>query len=86
MPVQFQLPPDLETQLRREFPDLDEQAREAFAVEGFRAGRLSIGQVAAVLGKSVYEAQGFLKRRGAGSGLSAAEVDADIATLRKLRE
>jgi predicted HTH domain antitoxin len=83
MPISFELPADLESRLRRQFGDLDQQAREAFAVEGYRSSKLSIGQVAEILGTSIYEAEGFLKACGAVVGLSDAEVEEDLAALRE---
>lgn len=86
MPVTFDLPRDLEIRLRSQFPDLDHDAREAFAIESYRSGKLSIGQVADVLGTSIYEAEGLLKSRGAVVGLSEPEVEEDLAALRELRQ
>ncbi|MBI4581503.1 MAG: UPF0175 family protein [Planctomycetes bacterium] len=84
MPVTFDLPADLETHLRQQYPDLDRDAKEAFTVEAYRAGRLSIGQVSDVLGISVYEAEGFLKNRGAVREVCGAEIQEDLASLRDL--
>jgi len=86
MPVTFHLPCELERRLRQQFPDLDQEAKEAFASEGYRAGRLSIGQVADILDASIYEAEGLLKGRGIVLEPSAAETRADLESLRELLE
>ena len=53
--VSFQLPDDVEQQLRRELGDLDAVAKEAALVELYRQGQLSHGKLAEGLGISRYE-------------------------------
>ncbi len=64
MDVIIHIPKGIEEQLEAAFGrDLAQAAREALAVEGYRTERLSLGQVAALLGVSTMEADLFLKER-----------------------
>ena len=57
-------PEGIEEQLEAAFGrDLARAAREALAIEGYRTERLSLGQVAGLLGVSTAEADQFLKDR-----------------------
>src|SRR5436309_9927996 len=60
--VSFQLPADVEQQLRRELGDLNAVAKEAALVELYRHGQLSHGKLAESLGLSRYETDAVLKR------------------------
>jgi predicted HTH domain antitoxin len=64
--------------------DLPRKAKEALAVEGYRSGLLSVGEVAEMLELSINEADGFLKERGVAGIESLDEIDADSATLEEL--
>jgi predicted HTH domain antitoxin len=83
--VTFDLPLSVEEKLRREMGDLDQIAKQALAVEAFRAAKLSLGQFADLLGISTYEADGFLKARGVFLDLSETELGDERTALRKLR-
>ena len=61
--------------------DLSSAAKEALAAEGYRAGDLSIGQVAAMLGMGVIEAQLWLSRRGVPLNCTQDDLAADRQTL-----
>lgn len=75
--VSFQLPDQIEEQLRSEFGDLSAAAKEAALVELYRQGRFSHGQFAEALGISRYEADGVLKRHN---------VTEDLVTLEEFNE
>ena len=60
--VSFQLPANVEQQLRRELGDLNVVAKEAALVELYRQGQLSHGKLAESLGLSRYETDAVLKR------------------------
>ena len=66
MSVSIELPENLEQKLRGETENLELFAKEALAVEAYRAGKLSLGQFAELLAISQYEADGILKSRGCG--------------------
>ena len=64
MDVIIHIPKGIEEQLEAAFGrDLARAAREALALEGYRTERLSLGQVAELLGVSTIEADQFLKER-----------------------
>ncbi|HEY7333346.1 MAG TPA: UPF0175 family protein [Bryobacteraceae bacterium] len=58
----IQLPDNLVSQLGAEGRDLQRAALEAFAVEEYRAKRLTHSQVGALLGLSRWEVDGLLKQ------------------------
>lgn len=63
MTLTIAIPDRIENRLRAEWgSDLPRRALEVVAVEGYRSGALSVGQVAETLGISVYEADGVLKK------------------------
>lgn len=89
MTVSFDLPANIEQQLRRDIGelgggDLDRAAKEALAVDAFRAGKLSLGQFAEVLGLSTYEADGLLKQRNILLDHSEEELEHERIALREL--
>ena len=58
-------PDKVESHLRAEWgADLSRRVLEVIAVEGYRTSVLSVGQAAEMLGVSVYDADGVLKRHG----------------------
>jgi len=85
MTVTIAIPDRIEHQLRAEWgTDLSRRALEAVAIEGYRTGALSIGQVAETLGVSIYEADGFLKNHKIDLPLSIEEFEQDQAALERL--
>jgi predicted HTH domain antitoxin len=64
MDIVIPIPEGIEVQLEAAFGrDLARAAREALAIEDYRTERLSLGQVAELLGVSTAEADRFLKGR-----------------------
>ena len=57
---------------------------EDATVEGYRAGRLSHRQVGELLGLDYWQSEAFLKERGVPVNYSAADLEADNATLDKI--
>lgn len=85
MTVTIAIPDKIEHQLRNEWgADLSRRALEAVAIEGYRTGALSIGQVAETLGISVYEADGFLKEHKIDLPLTIEEFEQDQQALEDL--
>jgi predicted HTH domain antitoxin len=84
MSISIQIPESLEAVLRSQIGDLDQVAKEALAIEAYRSEKLSIGQVAELLGLTVYEAEGFMKRRGVPAPFTLADFEHDRATLKQL--
>ena len=54
------------------------------AIEGYRSGRLSQRQVGEMLGLDYWQTESFLKERGVPLNYSAADLEADNATLDKI--
>lgn len=68
-----------------ETPDaVGRHVMEDAAVEGYRMGRLSHRQVGAMLGLDYWQTEAFLKERGVPLNYSAADLEADRATLDKI--
>ncbi|HOC01261.1 MAG TPA: UPF0175 family protein [Verrucomicrobiota bacterium] len=83
MQVTVQLPDDVARQLGRE-ADLPRRMLEATALEGYRVGRFSRGQVSEMLGFSFLETEAFVKERGADLHYSLADLEADRVALDKI--
>jgi predicted HTH domain antitoxin len=77
------LPTDASSVLKRAFgPNLDRAAVEALAVEGYRTGKLTAGEVARILGlETSIAAQAWLSERGVELNYSLEDLDADRQAL-----
>lgn len=85
MSVTVTLPNRIERQLQSGWgDDLPRRVTEALAVEGYRSGLLSVGEVAEMIDCSVNDADGFLKERGLLAIESLEEVEMDSAALEEL--
>lgn len=80
MEVSFRIPDEVATQLKNT-GDISRLALEALAIEGYRREALSLGEVADLLGLSVYEADGFLKAHGVPAGLTLEELQRQRVAL-----
>lgn len=68
-----------------ETPDaVGRQVMENAAIEGYRSGRLSHRQVGEMLGLDYWQTETFLKERDVPVNYSAADLEADNATLGKI--
>lgn len=81
MTISFDIPHDLEHELRNAGADLNGKAREAFLVELYREHRISHRQLGDALGLEPYETDGLLKRYNVGLGITAEELRAEAASL-----
>jgi hypothetical protein len=86
MAVSFQIPFDLEQNLRRSVTDLDAQAKEALLVALYRQGKLSHVALSRALGLDRFETEQALHRHNVTEDLGTVQdyLD-DVATLEKLR-
>ncbi len=85
MSVTFELPAEIEEQLRRETANLDQIAKEAALVELYRQEKLTHHQLSSALGLDRFETHDVLKRHGVTEDLmTAEEYDAQLANLRRL--
>jgi hypothetical protein len=68
-----------------ETPDaVGRHVMEDAAIEGYRVGRLSHRQLGEMLALDYWQAEAFLKERGVPLNYSAADLEADNATLAKI--
>ena len=85
MSVTFQLPDDIEQQLRQDLTNLDQVAKEAALVELYRQATLTHHQLATALGLSRFETEDLLKRHSVTEDLiTKEELDAQLAAAHKL--
>lgn len=78
-------PADLGRDLRRQVGDLSTTAREAFIVENYRCGRISLGYVAELLGlETTIQAQRWLADRSVPLNYSIEDLESDRRTLADL--
>ncbi|HVU89258.1 MAG TPA: UPF0175 family protein [Pirellulales bacterium] len=85
MKVIVDIPAEVEQALQQQLGgDLTQAAKEAMAVAWYRAEKLSIGQVAALLGISTYEADGLMKQHGVVVPYSIDDFKQDQITLDRL--
>lgn len=83
MSVTFDLPADIEQNLRREFGDVAQTTKEAALVELYRQRRITYPDFCRALGLSRLEAEALLHRHGVVEDLPTQEEhEAALARLR----
>ncbi len=82
MIVTVELPDTIARQMHLDGPEAQRRALVTLAVEGYRAGELSRGQVSELLNLSVWETEALLKERGCGLGMTVEEFEKDSERLR----
>ncbi len=85
MTISFEIPQDIEQQVRIEGADLDREARELFLVELYRQERITHHQLAEAMGLSRYETDGILKRHKVWLELTPEELADQAASLGNAR-
>ena len=86
MAVTFELPLDLEQDLRHDLHDLEAQAKEAFLVSLYRLGKVSHFALSQALGLDRFETEDLLHRHHVVEDLGTIEdYLADARTLEQLR-
>lgn len=84
MKLTIDIPLSVEQSLQQQLgAGLAQAAKEALAIAWYREERLSIGQVSELLGISVYESEGLMKRHGVDAPYSVEDFDADRKTLKQ---
>lgn len=83
MMLSLEVPDQIAHSLRLEGPQCTRRHLEILALEGYRSGELSRGQVSELLGIGFDETEAFLKMHGADSGLTVEELEQDSADLRQ---
>ena len=85
MQLTIDLPDAMQQSLQEQFgQNLADAAKEAVAVAWYQAEKLSIGQVAELLGISVDEAQGLMKQRRVVAPYSGEDFEHESDTLHRL--
>ncbi len=85
MNVILPIPDDLAASLSADGSDLSRRALEAFGLEEFRAGRLTLPQLRRLLGfETRYELDGFLKAHGEYLDYTIEDLDRDVAEIEQL--
>lgn len=80
-----EIPPDAESRLMAECPDLPGAVREGFLVNLFRRGMLAHAELGQALGLDRFETDALLKRHAVTEqSLTHEEVDQDVRGLRGL--
>ena len=86
MQVTLELPEDLARLLGENSAGLSRAALEALALEGLRAGKITVAQARRFLGiASRYEMDGFLKSHGVLLPLTVGDVERDAETAISFR-
>ncbi len=86
MAVSFQLPTDLEKNLRHDLKDLEGQAKEAFLVTLYRQGKLTHLALSQALGLDRFETEDVLHKHNVTEDLGTLEdYLSDARTLEALR-
>ncbi len=85
MQITIEIPEDLGNLLEVKWGNLSARTLESLAVEGYRSGILTRGQVRQLLNlSSFYEVEQFLKDRGADLLYSEEDLEQDIQTAHRL--
>jgi hypothetical protein len=85
MSVSFEIPQEIEQQIRADGVDLDRDAKEVYLMEQYRQAKITHRQLEEALGLSFHETERLLKRRGLGQDLDLEEFEAGRDFLRKAR-
>jgi predicted HTH domain antitoxin len=85
MAITIQIPPDIEQELRRQIPNLDESTREQFLISNYQTGKLSTADIAEILGlETRQEAQTWLTQRNIPINYTQADLEEDRKNLKQL--
>jgi predicted HTH domain antitoxin len=84
MQLSVELPDLIARSLRLDGPRSNQRALEMLALEGYREGELSRGQVSEMLGMEFNETEAFLKCHSAMPGFTVADYDRSGEALEKL--
>ena len=74
MNISFEIPRDIEQELRSDGVDMNRAAKEAYLVDLYREERITHRQLAEALGLSRHETDGILKRHKVSPNVTAEEM------------
>jgi hypothetical protein len=87
MKIEFEIPDELAEYLQAHYSDLSRAALEALALEGYRMGLLSDGQVRMLLGLSTrIKVHEFLKEHRVYLNYSLADLEQDIQSSKEIEQ
>ena len=85
MKITFDVPDEIAKALQEQWPDMPRGVLESIALEGYRSGALSDGQLRRLLGfETRFEVHGFLKDHGVLLNYSLEDLEADRLTHERL--
>jgi len=85
MQVNIELPQDVTEALQQKWGDVPRRTLESVAIEGYRSGALTEGQIRRMLGfETRVEVHELLKNAGVPLDYSEADLEEDLATHRRL--
>jgi hypothetical protein len=85
MTISFEIPQEIEQQIRTGGVDLGRDAKEVYLMEQYRQAKITHRQLEEALDLSFHEAEQLLKQRGMGQDLDIEEFEAGRNFLRKAR-
>lgn len=84
--ITISLPAKIAANIATDDGVLSRKTLEALAIESYREGDLSIGQLAEVLGFSVLEAEEFLSSKDVPLNYSLSDFEKDLENTKRLNE
>jgi predicted HTH domain antitoxin len=85
MPLILDYSERVESKLHAVFGDnLGQTMLESLLIEGYRSGKISVGQIADILGKTSVQADEFLAQRGVPLNYTVEDLQKDLRTLDQL--
>jgi hypothetical protein len=82
MTISFEIPPDIEQQIRANGADLDREAKEVYLMEQYWQAKITHRQLQQALELSLRETEQLLRSRGVGQDLDIEEFEAGRDLLR----
>jgi hypothetical protein len=85
MTISFEIPQEIEQQIRMNGVDLGRDAKEVYLMEQYRQAKITHRQLEDALDLSFHAAEHLLKQRGMGQDLDIEEFESGRELLRKGR-
>jgi predicted HTH domain antitoxin len=85
MTISFEIPQDIELQIRENGADLNREAKEVYLMEQYRQAKITHRQLQEALELSFHETEQLLRSRGVGQDLDIEEFEAGRILLRKAK-
>jgi Uncharacterised protein family (UPF0175) len=85
MTIRFEIPREIEQQIRTSGVDLDRDAKEVYLMEQYRQAKITHRQLEESLDLSFHETEQLLKQRGMGQEVDVEEFEAGREFLRQAR-